>query len=228
MPYNASGAMVEVSLMEGLRDPRLQPRHELGLEPLVAGQPAVVDRAGMRQRQLGAAAVDPTTTDNALAVQIHGGYGYSSEYLPEAWLRDQKLNSIHEGTTQIQALDLLGRKVIAKGGEAIAQFRAEILGDLSRAKDSGVSDALVEPVRIALDRWLSLTERLDVADLRAAHLDGDRHIEREVAREVDGAEPPFGDDALDLVLPREGPTSQSEGVGIVVHQDEVRPPCARP
>ena len=39
---------------------------------------------------------------NALAVQIHGGYGYSSEYLPEAWLRDQKLNSIHEGTTGIQ------------------------------------------------------------------------------------------------------------------------------
>ncbi|MCH9685632.1 MAG: acyl-CoA dehydrogenase, partial [Deltaproteobacteria bacterium] len=45
---------------------------------------------------------------NALALQIHGGYGYSSEYLPEAWLRDQKLNSIHEGTTGIQALDLLG------------------------------------------------------------------------------------------------------------------------
>ncbi|HSQ61915.1 MAG TPA: acyl-CoA dehydrogenase family protein, partial [Polyangiaceae bacterium] len=31
----------------------------------------------------------------ALAVQVHGGYGYSSEYLPEAWLRDQKLNTIH-------------------------------------------------------------------------------------------------------------------------------------
>src|SRR5690606_7816028 len=38
---------------------------------------------------------------NALALQIHGGYGYSSEYMPEAWLRDQKLNSIHEGTTTI-------------------------------------------------------------------------------------------------------------------------------
>ena len=49
-------------------------------------------------------------------MQIHGGYGYSSEYLPEAWLRDQKLNSIHEGTTGIQSLDLLGRKVVADGG----------------------------------------------------------------------------------------------------------------
>jgi alkylation response protein AidB-like acyl-CoA dehydrogenase len=40
---------------------------------------------------------------NALAVQIHGGYGYSSEYPVEAWLREQKLNSIHEGTTGIHA-----------------------------------------------------------------------------------------------------------------------------
>ena len=48
---------------------------------------------------------------NTLAVQVHGGYGYSSEYLPEAWLRDQKLNSLHEGTTGIRSIDLLGRKV---------------------------------------------------------------------------------------------------------------------
>src|SRR5690606_19475708 len=47
----------------------------------------------------------------SLALQIHGGYGYSSEYLPELWLREQRLNSIHEGTTGIQSLDLLGRKV---------------------------------------------------------------------------------------------------------------------
>lgn len=56
---------------------------------------------------------------NALAVQVHGGYGYSSEFLAEAWLRDQKLNSIHEGTTTIQGLDLLGRKVVAGGGAAL-------------------------------------------------------------------------------------------------------------
>lgn len=97
---------------------------------------------------------------NVMALQIHGGYGYSSEYLPESWMRDQKLNSIHEGTTQIQALDLLGRKVIAKGGEAIAAFQAEITSDLSRALNSGVDAALVEPLRVALERWLGLTQRL--------------------------------------------------------------------
>jgi butyryl-CoA dehydrogenase len=63
---------------------------------------------------------------NALAVQIHGGYGYSSEYLPEAWLRDQKLNSIHEGTTGIQGMDLLGRKVSLAGGAALELLAREI------------------------------------------------------------------------------------------------------
>ena len=56
---------------------------------------------------------------NTLSVQIHGGYGYTSEYLPEAWLRDQKLNSIHEGTTCMHSMDLLGRKVLADQGGAL-------------------------------------------------------------------------------------------------------------
>lgn len=71
---------------------------------------------------------------NALALQIHGGYGYSSEYLPEAWLRDQKLNSIHEGTTTIQGLDLLGRKVIAGGGAAFLALQEAVLPDLDAAQ----------------------------------------------------------------------------------------------
>jgi len=70
---------------------------------------------------------------NALALQIHGGYGYSSEYLPESWLRDQKLNTIHEGTTGIQGLDLLGRKVVAGGGAALARLMEEVSGDLSKS-----------------------------------------------------------------------------------------------
>jgi butyryl-CoA dehydrogenase len=70
---------------------------------------------------------------NALSLQIHGGYGYSSEYLPEAWLRDQKLNTIHEGTTSIQSLDLLGRKVVAGGGAALMALREEIDRELAAA-----------------------------------------------------------------------------------------------
>jgi butyryl-CoA dehydrogenase len=76
---------------------------------------------------------------NALAVKIHGGYGYSSEYLPEAWLRDQKLNSIHEGTTTIQGLDLLGRKAIAGGGAALLALKQRVDETVARAKAKGVA-----------------------------------------------------------------------------------------
>lgn len=74
---------------------------------------------------------------NALALQLHGGYGYSSEYAPEAWLRDQKLNTIHEGTTGIQGLDLLGRKVVAGGGAALARLMEEVSADLSKSALEG-------------------------------------------------------------------------------------------
>ncbi len=91
---------------------------------------------------------------NALALQIHGGYGYSSEYLPEAWLRDQKLNTIHEGTTSIQGLDLLGRKVVAGGGAALMALREEIELELSRAKFD------VTGLRSAADQVVELTAAL--------------------------------------------------------------------
>jgi alkylation response protein AidB-like acyl-CoA dehydrogenase len=81
---------------------------------------------------------------NALALQVHGGYGYSSEYLPEAWLRDQKLNSIHEGTTGIQGMDLLGRKVVASGGEALRIFADEVAGTVVRARRAGVAASWCE------------------------------------------------------------------------------------
>ena len=78
---------------------------------------------------------------NALAVQIHGGYGYTGEYLPEAWLRDQKLNSLHEGTTGIQGMDLLGRKVVAEGGAALATLGSALSTTLVRAAEAGLPQA---------------------------------------------------------------------------------------
>jgi butyryl-CoA dehydrogenase len=78
---------------------------------------------------------------NALALQIHGGYGYTSEYMPEAWLRDQKLNTLHEGTSGIQSMDLLGRKVVAGGGEALRVLIGAIEKTVGRAKRAGVPDA---------------------------------------------------------------------------------------
>jgi butyryl-CoA dehydrogenase len=59
---------------------------------------------------------------NSLAIQVLGGYGYTREYPVEQYWRDNRLNMIHEGTHGIQALDLLGRKVMQGGGAALALF----------------------------------------------------------------------------------------------------------
>jgi len=97
---------------------------------------------------------------NALAIQIHGGYGYSSEYLPEAWLRDQKLNTIHEGTTGIQSMDLLGRKVMAKDGAALRMLLGEVEQSIGAAKAAGVSEALVSRVATAAATIADTTMKL--------------------------------------------------------------------
>ena len=56
---------------------------------------------------------------NDLAIQVHGGYGYTRDYNVEQFYRDNRLNPIHEGTHGIQALDLLGRKLVMQEGAAL-------------------------------------------------------------------------------------------------------------
>jgi butyryl-CoA dehydrogenase len=63
---------------------------------------------------------------NSLAIQIHGGYGYTREYPVEQFYRDNRLNPIHEGTHGIQALDLLGRKAVMNKGAAMKLFATEV------------------------------------------------------------------------------------------------------
>ncbi len=64
-----------------------------------------------------------------LALQVHGGSGYCQDYPVEQYLRDQKIDSLYEGTTHIQALDLFFRKVARDGGQTLQ-------GLLGRARDS--------------------------------------------------------------------------------------------
>jgi butyryl-CoA dehydrogenase len=63
---------------------------------------------------------------NSLAIQIHGGYGYTRDFPVEQYWRDNRLNMIHEGTHGIQAADLLGRKVLMEGGKAWQLLRARM------------------------------------------------------------------------------------------------------
>ena len=74
---------------------------------------------------------------NSLAIQVLGGSGYTRDYDLEAHWRDQRLNPIHEGTHGIQALDLLGRKVLGGGGAALVALAARIEETVARATDLG-------------------------------------------------------------------------------------------
>jgi butyryl-CoA dehydrogenase len=72
-----------------------------------------------------------------LAIQIHGGYGYTREYDVEQHYRDNRLNAIHEGTHGIQGLDLLGRKVTMQGGAGLALLTETIGATIARASAAG-------------------------------------------------------------------------------------------
>jgi hypothetical protein len=60
------------------------------------------------------------------AVQILGGHGYIAEWGQEQLARDARITTIYEGTTQIQALDLLGRKILQLKGPGLERFLGEI------------------------------------------------------------------------------------------------------
>jgi alkylation response protein AidB-like acyl-CoA dehydrogenase len=72
---------------------------------------------------------------NDLAIQIHGGYGYTRDFDVEQLYRDNRLNPIHEGTTGIQALDLLGRKILRDDGRGLAAARRRIGACCDAARD---------------------------------------------------------------------------------------------
>lgn len=63
---------------------------------------------------------------NSLAMQVLGGYGYTRDYPVEQYFRDNRLNPIHEGAHGIQALDLLGRKVVMADGRGFQLLCAAI------------------------------------------------------------------------------------------------------
>jgi alkylation response protein AidB-like acyl-CoA dehydrogenase len=75
------------------------------------------------------------------ALQIHGGSGYTRDFEVEQLYRDNRLNPIHEGTTGIQGIDLVGRKIRRDKGAAFGLIVDRIRGSIDRA---GASEVLTE------------------------------------------------------------------------------------
>ncbi len=106
-------------------------------------------------------------TDNgwettALCQQVLGGHGYIAEWGMDQFVRDARINMIYEGTNGIQALDLLGRKVLLDGGAKFGRFAAIVGGFLQ--ENAGRAD-LVEftaPLSKLLADTVALTREIGV------------------------------------------------------------------
>jgi acyl-CoA dehydrogenase len=117
---------------------------------------------------------------NSLAIQVHGGYGYTRDYNVEQFYRDNRLNPIHEGTHGIQALDLLGRKVVMEKGRALELLARRVGKTMARAT-LGQDDAAArwgQQLGRQMDRIQTATRKLHgVPDVRVTLANASLYLE---------------------------------------------------
>lgn len=94
---------------------------------------------------------------NDLAIQVLGGHGYVNEHPVEMFYRDNRLNPIHEGTTGIQSLDLLCRKVPMNDFKGYQTFLAEMYATVDSAKLVGGLEQYAQQLKDALDNLQQVT-----------------------------------------------------------------------
>ena len=101
----------------------------------------------------------------SLGVQVHGGMGFIEETGAAQHYRDSKILTIYEGTTAIQANDLVGRKTARDGGQLAKAVAAQIEQTEAELQASGTADAQAVARRLAAARQASL----DAVDFMAAN-----------------------------------------------------------
>lgn len=94
------------------------------------------------------------------AIQCFGGYGYCEDFPVEQHFRDMRIHPIHEGTTGIQAMDLLGRKVIMKNGKAFFLYLEEIRNLIKQATLFSALQPLCDRLENALQTLEQVTGHL--------------------------------------------------------------------
>ncbi|HLG88002.1 MAG TPA: acyl-CoA dehydrogenase [Alphaproteobacteria bacterium] len=97
---------------------------------------------------------------NDLAIQIHGGYGYTRDFDVEQTYRDNRLNPIHEGTHGIQAIDLVGRKILRDKGAGLVLLGEEIAKTAASAQSRQLLAGYAAALEKAWDRARSAAETL--------------------------------------------------------------------
>jgi len=96
---------------------------------------------------------------NSLAIQVHGGYGYTRDFPVEQYWRDNRLNMIHEGTHGIQAADLLGRKVLMEQGRGLQLLTERIHATAAKAATLPALQAYATALTDAWQQVLTATQQ---------------------------------------------------------------------
>lgn len=94
------------------------------------------------------------------ALQIYGGHGYIGENGMEQFVRDARIITLYEGTTGIQAADLLGRKILQLQGVGLKHLLEEISAFCQQHSADPALRALIGPLAIATRQWSELTMKL--------------------------------------------------------------------
>jgi alkylation response protein AidB-like acyl-CoA dehydrogenase len=99
------------------------------------------------------------TEVTSLGIQIHGGMGFIEETGAAQYWRDSRITTIYEGTTGIQANDLIFRKLMRDGGAAARQVFAEIQGTVNALRESARPElrAIGSRLAAALEEWMCAT-----------------------------------------------------------------------
>ena len=101
-----------------------------------------------------------------LGLQCFGGHGYINEWGVEQNVRDARIGMLYEGTTGIQALDLLGRKVLGTRGEALTPVTSFILDFCKRSRGRKEIRPYLKTLVRLTKQWKSLTRKIGFAAMR--------------------------------------------------------------
>ena len=93
-------------------------------------------------------------------LQCFGGSGYCDDYPLEQYYRDARIHPIHEGTTGIHGMDLLGRKVTIQNGRAFSLFVDELQDTISRAREIPALGKYAQSLEDALEKLQNVTQHL--------------------------------------------------------------------
>ena len=95
-------------------------------------------------------------------VQVYGGHGFIREWGMEQIVRDCRISMLYEGTTGVQAMDLIGRKVLGSGGKMLMAFTS-IIDEFCAANTSEEDAFFVDTLKAYKDEWLELSLKIGEA-----------------------------------------------------------------